>query len=310
MPICKNCGSQQPDGAAFCDECGAKLEQVVPAAPFAAAMPGSTPTIVAATCPVCGISVTPGEAFCDNCGAALGPGTPASPPPQVAAPAPSLPATAPAPMRAGPLTCTNCGAQLEPGSYFCDMCGASVSATVPETPPPAPVPTTPPISVPPSAPAPADPSLAPTSTPPPLPTQPSPFTPTPATIPYEQHPPAAPSFLPPQPSGVAIQGRLVVQGTNAAIPFPPGRTEVIVGREDPISNVFPDVDLTDHGGDEGGVSRRHARIFLQGSQTLVEDLNSTNYTYVNQQRLTPGQPHPLHDGDEVRFGRVKLNFYT
>ncbi|MBU0703559.1 MAG: zinc-ribbon domain-containing protein, partial [Chloroflexi bacterium] len=26
MAACPNCGSQQPDGAAFCDECGAKLE--------------------------------------------------------------------------------------------------------------------------------------------------------------------------------------------------------------------------------------------------------------------------------------------
>ncbi len=112
------------------------------------------------------------------------------------------------------------------------------------------------------------------------------------------------------PSGAAIEGRLVVEGTNAPLHFPPGKTEIIVGREDPVSNVFPDVDLTDHGGDEGGVSRRHARIFSQGSQIFVEDLNSTNYTYVNQQRLTPGQPHPLNDGDEIRFGRVKLNFYA
>ncbi|RLC74529.1 MAG: hypothetical protein DRI81_13630, partial [Chloroflexi bacterium] len=67
---------------------------------------------------------------------------------------------------------------------------------------------------------------------------------------------------------------------------------------------------TDHGGDEGGVSRRHARIFVQGTQILVEDLNSTNYTYVSQQRLTPGQPHPLNDGDELRFGRVKLTYHS
>ena len=102
---------------------------------------------------------------------------------------------------------------------------------------------------------------------------------------------------------------MVVQGTNATLPFPPGRTDVIVGREDPVSGVFPEVDLTDHGGDEGGVSRRHARIFVQGTQVFVEDLNSTNYTYVNQQKLTPGQPHPLNSGDDVRFGRVKLTFY-
>ena len=107
-----------------------------------------------------------------------------------------------------------------------------------------------------------------------------------------------------------MQGRLVVQGTNATIPLLPGRTEVVVGREDPVSNVFPEIDLTDHGGDEGGVSRRHARIFIHGTQVFVEDLNSTNYTYINQQRLTPGQPHPLDDGDELRFGRVKLVYYA
>ena len=101
---------------------------------------------------------------------------------------------------------------------------------------------------------------------------------------------------------------MVVQGTNATLPFPPGKTDVIVGREDPVSGIFPDVDLTDHGADEGGVSRRHARVFIQGNQVMIEDLNSTNYTYVNQQRLTPGQPHPLNNGDEVRFGRVKLSF--
>lgn len=290
MPICTNCGSPQPDGAAFCDECGAKLEQVMPAAPFAATAPPPAPTVITAACPVCGVSVTPGEAFCDNCGAALGSGAPA---PQVAAPAPFLPATVPAPVRPSPLTCASCGARLEPGSYFCDMCGASAGAATPPPPTPAP-----------------DPSFAPASTPPLAPTQISPPPHPPTPIPHEPYSPAAPPFSPHQTAGAAIQGRLVVQGSNAAIPFPPGRTEVIVGREDPISNVFPDVDLTDQGGDEGGVSRRHARIFLQGSQVLVEDLNSTNYTYVNQQRLTPGQPHPLHDGDEVRFGRVKLNFYA
>ncbi len=102
---------------------------------------------------------------------------------------------------------------------------------------------------------------------------------------------------------------MVVQNTNATIPFPPGKIEVIIGREDPVSNVFPEIDLTDHGGDEGGVSRQHARIFVQNSQVFVEDMNSTNYTHVNQQRLTPGQPHPLNNGDELRFGRIKLNFY-
>lgn len=123
-------------------------------------------------------------------------------------------------------------------------------------------------------------------------------------------PPIAPSPTPVYPAAAGIQGRLIIQGTNAPLPFPPGKTELVVGREDPVSGIFPEIDLTDHGGDEGGVSRRHARIFIQGAQILVEDLNSTNYTYVNQQRLTPGQPHPLNDGDELRFGRVKLAYHS
>jgi hypothetical protein len=135
--------------------------------------------------------------------------------------------------------------------------------------------------------------------------------PEPAPTPEPVPPPAPAPEPPPVYAPVAgLQGRFIVKGTNASLPFPPGKTELIVGREDPVSAVFPEVDLTDHGGDEGGVSRQHTRIFLQGDQIFIEDLNSTNYTYVNQQRLTPGQPHPLADGDEVRMGRVKMTFST
>ena len=286
MPACPNCGSQQPDGAAFCDDCGATLESLAPApAPSPAAPPAQpSPTAIATNCSVCGAQVTPGETFCDSCGAAVGQAAPA-PPPQGAVPTPPPPAPAPAPATAA--TCTNCGAQLEPGSNFCDMCGSPASAAAPGATPPAPTPTPPPTPAP---------------VPPPAPT------PTDIPAPTPSVPPPTPAPAYPSPAGV--QGRLVVQDTNATLIFPPGKTELIVGREDPVSGIFPEVDLTDHGGDEGGVSRRHARIFLQGAQILVEDLNSTNYTYINQQRLTPGQPHPLTDGDKVRFGRVKLTYHS
>jgi pSer/pThr/pTyr-binding forkhead associated (FHA) protein len=111
-------------------------------------------------------------------------------------------------------------------------------------------------------------------------------------------------------SEMIAQCGLAVQDTNVRLPFPPGKTELVVGREDPVSGIFPAIDLTDHGGDEGGVSRKHARIFIQGIQVFIEDLNSTNYTYVNQQKLAPEHPHQLNDGDEIRLGRVKLDFYT
>ena len=66
-----------------------------------------------------------------------------------------------------------------------------------------------------------------------------------------------------------------------------------MGREDPYTGVFPDVDLTPHGAEEGGVSRRHFKITFSGGQYLVEDLNSTNFTFVNNQRLAPGAPLAL-----------------
>ena len=263
MPTCPNCGSQQPDGADFCDQCGAKLEQAVPGGPSAGG-PGQA-TAVATTCPECGAPVMPGEAFCENCGADLSGAQPTPPPEQASGPQPG-----------GGLTCPQCGAQLEPGSNFCDMCGAPVSQQ------PIPQPQSeqfPPPGVPDYQPQDAGPYSG-------------------EQYPSPQGPPQTPA------------GRFVVQGSNAPLHFPPGKTEFIIGREDPVSGVFPEIDLTDHGGDEGGVSRQHARVTIQGTQVSIEDLNSTNFTYVNQQKLTPAQSHPLNDGDEVRLGRVKLDYYS
>jgi pSer/pThr/pTyr-binding forkhead associated (FHA) protein len=47
---------------------------------------------------------------------------------------------------------------------------------------------------------------------------------------------------------------------------------------------------------------------MQGGQSYIEDLNSVNFTFVNQHKLTPNQPQALNDGDEIRLGRVKVIF--
>jgi pSer/pThr/pTyr-binding forkhead associated (FHA) protein len=80
----------------------------------------------------------------------------------------------------------------------------------------------------------------------------------------------------------------------------------LIGREDPVSGVYPDVDLTPHGGEDGGVSRRHARLLVEGGQYFVEDLDSTNFTFVNKQKVAPKSRQLLNDGDEIRCGRVAL----
>jgi DNA-binding winged helix-turn-helix (wHTH) protein len=55
-----------------------------------------------------------------------------------------------------------------------------------------------------------------------------------------------------------------------------------------------------------GVSRRHARIVLEGSHAIVEDLGSKNGTYVGPIRIIG--PHVLADGDRVRLGSIVLTF--
>jgi pSer/pThr/pTyr-binding forkhead associated (FHA) protein len=108
-------------------------------------------------------------------------------------------------------------------------------------------------------------------------------------------------------SAVALTARLVVEADNQEFDLS-GKDNVVIGREDAVSNIYPDVDLTPHGGEEGGVSRLHARIFFDNGQYMLEDENSTNFTFLNRQKLAGKTPMPLHDNDEVRLGRVLLRF--
>lgn len=82
--------------------------------------------------------------------------------------------------------------------------------------------------------------------------------------------------------------------------------EILIGRLDSANRVFPDLDLTADGGFEGGVSRRHSRITFREGVPYVEDLKSTNHTYLNDVRLEPLIPHPLRHGDELRLGSTLL----
>lgn len=86
------------------------------------------------------------------------------------------------------------------------------------------------------------------------------------------------------------------------------KQEMIIGREDPISSIFPDIDTTPFGGLEGGVSRKHARMYEENGAYYIEDLNSTNYTLINKQKIDPSSARPLAAGDEIRLGRVALLF--
>jgi len=207
MPVHCSLGHENPDGSAFCDECGEPLNVATPQAPAAA--PVSEPAAATDTqaCPSCGAVNPAGEAFCSNCGVSL--------------------------------------------------LGAPAAV-----------------------------NQVPTATP---------------AEPVDQQAPAA--------AASHLQARLIVEGDNQEFDLS-GKDNILVGREDAVSNIYPEVDLTPHGGEEGGVSRMHARIFFENGQYMLEDENSTNFTFLNRQRLAAKTPTPLHDNDEVRFGRVMLRFKT
>jgi FHA domain len=58
--------------------------------------------------------------------------------------------------------------------------------------------------------------------------------------------------------------------------------------------------------DDPFASSRHARITRQGHLVVIEDLGSTNGTYLNEEPLTG--PQPLHPGDHIRIGDSEFSY--
>jgi hypothetical protein len=118
--------------------------------------------------------------------------------------------------------------------------------------------------------------------------------------------PAVPVAPPPTPAAAPAPRLVMDEGKD--LPLPTDKPEIIVGREDPISGIFPEIDLTPYGGETGGVSRQHARLNQTAGQWTVTDLNSTNYTRVDGTKIEPNVAIPLKDGSRLQFGRVAMTF--
>jgi predicted amidophosphoribosyltransferase len=126
----------------------------------------------------------------------------------------------------------------------------------------------------------------------------------------EQAPPAPVPVVPaaPEPAPAATPVPRLVMDEGKDLLLPTDKPEIIVGREDPISGIFPEIDLTPYGGETGGVSRQHARLNHSAGQWTVTDLNSTNYTRVDGVKIEPNVATPLNDGARLQFGRVAMTF--
>lgn len=59
--------------------------------------------------------------------------------------------------------------------------------------------------------------------------------------------------------------------------------------------------------EDTSVSRLHARFRKQGSKVYLQDLDSTNGTYVNKNQLSVGEERIIKRGDEIQFGKIIVN---
>ncbi len=202
------------------------------------------------------------------------------------------------------IKCNECGYENMDGLDYCDGCGARLEqAGAPASA----------AAV--SSEAPTG-SIAPTPSPAAA-AQPQPATDHPATDHNEAQaaeaapePAAEPAPAPaPEPAPAAaptFKAKLkLVRGGNRIgheFPLEPGNN--LVGRWDPETGSFPEVDL-EADDPEAKISRKHALVRIEGSKITIEDIGSLNGTYVNRQpRLAPGTPQDLKDGDEIIIGKT------
>jgi pSer/pThr/pTyr-binding forkhead associated (FHA) protein len=83
--------------------------------------------------------------------------------------------------------------------------------------------------------------------------------------------------------------------------------ELLLGRQDVKTRVFPDVNL-----DDGASSRRHLSIWKEIADGFfyAQDLESSNGTYLNDLEMPAGDPIQLKNGDVIKIGtryNIKVN---
>lgn len=85
--------------------------------------------------------------------------------------------------------------------------------------------------------------------------------------------------------------------------FPLTTQVTVIGRNDPKSGVFVEIDLNGLAIDPKVISRRHARIEQDGDRFYLVDMRSTNGTRLNGKRIPADEKQPLWNGDQIELGR-------
>ena len=83
-------------------------------------------------------------------------------------------------------------------------------------------------------------------------------------------------------------------------------SELILGRKGDEPSEDALLDLSELGGYQAGISRRHAIIRKRENGFEIVDLASTNGSWLNDERLVPNKPVPLESGSQLLFGHMQL----
>ncbi|HEY6417394.1 MAG TPA: FHA domain-containing protein [Candidatus Binataceae bacterium] len=215
------------------------------------------------------------------------------------------------------IKCGECGYENMDGLDYCDGCGAKLAASAPAAGAPA------------AGAAPAAPGDAPAASAPAAETTATPSDGAAAAPAAEGEKPsdaptgeikapeasapasgAAPDSAP-APAAAAMPSNFkaklaVVRGGRKGQEFPLEDGNNLIGRWDPETGSFPEVDL-DADDPEAKISRKHALLRIDGGKITIEDIGSLNGTYVNRQpRMQPGTPVEVKSGDEIIIGKTFL----
>ncbi|MBW4466060.1 MAG: FHA domain-containing protein [Pegethrix bostrychoides GSE-TBD4-15B] len=268
MIVCPNCSHQNPDAAIQCEAC-------------------YTPLPAMTTCPSCGAAVQTDASFCGQCGFNL----------QAAQERPAAPNALPdlAELNIPPLVSPD--PLVEAGKFEATLTSATQSNLLESDPSASNLPLSelPPIAAMP------EPEPNPEAN-----SEANPESNLEAALPSEPElPPAAPvkPAVPASNSQTQLQtqtAQLLHVQTNTTVELPSTLAVIHIGK--PNDRIPPDVDVSGYPHSEI-VSRIHADIRVEGDIYYIEDVGSSNGTYINNAPLPSGNRHRLRPGDRIALGK-------
>ncbi len=214
------------------------------------------------------------------------------------------------------VNCGNCGQPLLSNATFCGECGAAnpfqgstEAEESPSSPPPPTSSSIPESSSPP--PPPTSSNISESSSPPPPPTSSNisessspPPPPTSSNISESSSPPSPPTPVTSARTQLQTQtASLLHLQTDTKLELPQGLDIIHVGK--PNDQIPPNLDVSGLP-DSDVVSRIHADIRNEAGIFYIEDVGSSNGTYINYNALPPGNRHRLRPGDRISLGKGDL----